>query len=93
MADLAELAAERGYLRQTLTIAAAVGAVLPADQGARVRGRLTLMAAQTAWRLGDVKEALKRAGEAVEALAGRPEETLARHLLNVITSLRPGGQG
>ena len=92
MADLAELAAERGYLRQTLTIAAAVGAVLPADQGARVRGRLTLMAAQTAWRLGDVKEALKRAGEAVEALAGRPEETLARHLLNVITSLRAGGQ-
>jgi tetratricopeptide (TPR) repeat protein len=92
MVDLAELAADRGNGRQTLTIAAAVGRVLPADQGQRVRGRLALLAAQVAWRLGDVEDALARAGEAAEALAGRPEETLARHLHDVLTSLRAGGQ-
>jgi hypothetical protein len=38
------------------------------------------------------REIRRLAGEAAEALAGRSEETLARHLHDVLTSLRAGGQ-
>ncbi len=88
MADLAELGAERGHFRQTLAIAAAVGPTLAAGQGRRVHGRIALVAARAAWRLGEIDEAVERSREAVECLSQAPEGILARNLHAALASLR-----